>query len=364
MTNEPIADSGIPLHFVHTHTLQQHTNNVAVSIYSPDGSFIASAGGKEVFVWDSATDKLIRALEEHAGSVNDCAISPDSQLIASGGLDGTIRLWNSSTGQLIHTKKIYRSVEACKFTPDGKSLIYVDYENFVHSWEFGDKQSRSYSQGLFENRNGLMHFCALSPNGERVVYLSFFQGLQIWDRHTGEVLVQLEENPGEVSNCSYSPDGQMVLASGKKIWLWDAASGELIDKFEGHSEHVGGCEFTPDARIIISVSKDKSLRVWEVATGKTIGLLSWARPLNSLGLHPWKPQLVCGNNEGDLYVLLIENFQYASIIVTAIRIGHSFEVLCPACQDRFQIEKDQLGSEATCPRKACNTRLKINPFVN
>jgi hypothetical protein len=38
-------------------------------------------------------------------------------------------------------------------------------------------------------------------------------------------------------------------------------------------------------------------------------------------------------------------------------------VRCPACQHRFQIEKDSLGSEITCTREGCNTRLRINSFV-
>jgi WD40 repeat protein len=295
--------------------------------------------------------------------VNGCGISPDNQLIASAGMDGTIRLWDSSTGQQMHTKEIYRSIEACTFTPDGKSLVYVDYDNFFNSWGFTDYDSHSYSRGLFENRSGFMHFCALSPDGERIVYPSYFQGLQIWDRRTGEVLVQLEGNPWEVSNCSFSPDGRNVLASGKSIWLWDAISGELINEYKGHLEHVRGCEFTPDGRLIFSVSKDKTLRVWEVATGKSIGLLSWAHPLKSLGLHPWKPQLVCGNDQGDLYVLKIEYLEYGPIIVTAVKLEAGLELMCPACQNRFQIEEVQLGRETKCPQEACSLPIKVNQFL-
>jgi WD40 repeat protein len=295
--------------------------------------------------------------------VNDCAISPDSQLIASASNDGTIRLWDLAAGQILSTKDVYRMVEACKFTPDGETIVFVDYENMVHSWNFADNQRRTYSRGIFEDRNGLMHFCALSPQGERVVYLLYFDGLQVWDRHSGEVLLELEGNPGEVSACSFSPDGSMILAAGKKIWLWDAVTGERIRDFEGHSEFVRGCEFSPDGRFIISVSKDKTLRVWEVSSGKMVGLLSWAHPLESLGLHPWKPQLICGNDDGDLYILEIEDFEYDPIIITAARVESGIEVLCPACQSLFQIEHDQLGNETRCPQGKCSLPIKTNNFV-
>jgi WD40 repeat protein len=361
MFNEKIGDSGDFLGFVHLRTLKQDTASVHASVYSPDGSFIASAGDKKILLWDSATGQLMHTLEGHTNFVNDCTVSPDSQLIASASNDGTIRLWNSVSGQHLNTKEVYRMVEACAFTPDGQTIVYVDYENIVHSWKFNRDQESSI--GIFEDRNGLMHFCAVSPEGDCVVYILYFDGLQVWDRHSGEILLELEGNPREVSNCSFSPDGRMILAAGKEIWLWDSATGEQIGGFKGHSGYVWGCEFSPDGRFIISASKDKTLRVWEVASGEMIGLLSWARSLKSMGLHPWAPQLVCGNDKGVLYVLEIENLQYGPIIVTAFQVELGFEILCPTCQHRFRIAEDQLGSETTCLRAGCNTQLKINPFI-
>jgi hypothetical protein len=38
-------------------------------------------------------------------------------------------------------------------------------------------------------------------------------------------------------------------------------------------------------------------------------------------------------------------------------------VRCPACQNRFTIEGDKLGTEITCPTEKCALQLKINPFV-
>ena len=38
---------------------------------------------------------------------------------------------------------------------------------------------------------------------------------------------------------------------------------------EGHTEPVSGCAVAPDGTWIVSASEDKTLRIWDVATGET-----------------------------------------------------------------------------------------------
>src|SRR5690348_11047421 len=47
--------------------------------------------------------RLTRTLVGHNGEVHGVAFSPDGTLLATGSYDGTARLWNTATGQTIHT---------------------------------------------------------------------------------------------------------------------------------------------------------------------------------------------------------------------------------------------------------------------
>ncbi|TEY28544.1 hypothetical protein BOTCAL_1016g00010 [Botryotinia calthae] len=67
-----------------------------------------------------------------------------------------------------------------------------------------------------------------------------------------------------------------MVASGsidKTIRLWDVATGELLQILEGHSDWINSVAFSPDSTIIASGSRDETIRLWDVATGELLQTL-------------------------------------------------------------------------------------------
>jgi WD40 repeat protein len=71
---------------------------------SDDGQ-LAASGSQDgtVKLWETSSGRLLVTLPGHAGGVWGVALSGDGSLVTSGSFDGAVRLWDAESGQLVRT---------------------------------------------------------------------------------------------------------------------------------------------------------------------------------------------------------------------------------------------------------------------
>ena len=132
---------------------------------------------------------------------------------------------------------------------------------------------------------------------------SFDKTARLWDVASGNEIRKFGKPPN-ITEVAFSPDGKQMLTTGlgpvrldleNYLRLWDLASGKELRKFEGHTYAISAIAFSHDGKRIVSGSGDKTVRVWNAATGKQLQMFGQAQPVSSLALSADEKQLLTGS---------------------------------------------------------------------
>ena len=123
LTNQPITKDMLG-YLRNSHTLKGHTRAINRVGFSNDGSMLATASSDcSVKVWSSSTGDMLVDLKEHTGRVASVAFSPDDKYLASASNDGKVILWDCSTWGVKAVKEMDHKPSEIAFFRNRNALI-------------------------------------------------------------------------------------------------------------------------------------------------------------------------------------------------------------------------------------------------
>ena len=223
-------------------TLNWHTAGVASVAFSPDGRYVLS-GGRDYTAADKFLKKYVgkhslrlgevtkrnggKIFKGHSDWINSVAFSPEGQYILSGSSDGTLKLWNVSTGKEVKTFKGHSDgVRSVAFSPDGKYALSGSDDRTIKLWDV----TTGKTLRTLEGHSSYISSVAISQDGKSAVSGSQDGTIRVWNLVTGKEIAQMIEFQDEewvviipegYYNSSTKGDKYLSLRIGQKVFRID-----------------------------------------------------------------------------------------------------------------------------------------------
>ena len=264
--------------------LEGHEAKVLSVSSSPNGQLLASASADgSIKLWDTTTGKQITTFAGHGDAVHLVSFSPDGQLLASASTsDQTVKLWDLDN--LEEPKKIKSLAKydsdsngnkGLSFSPDGQYLAYASVDNKIKLFEVKKNKNQKYSLSHYRDligHRGKVNGINFSPDGKMLVSASFDGTVKRWNLITGKASdISWLGHPAWVFAVSYSPDGTMLAsgADGGSVKLWDMEKRKVYT-LHAFDNRVTNLNFSPDGEVLIASGFNNDVKLWDVTNREEI----------------------------------------------------------------------------------------------
>jgi WD40 repeat protein len=269
--------------------LQGHTQRVRSLAISPDGKRLAAGSGDgTIRLWDPTTGKRRGYFFfGHSGEVTSLSFSPDGKSLASGGKDATVRIWDVASARQVAALMGHRyEVAGVAFSPDGATLASAGHDGTLRFWDVAGRRERAVVPG-HTFKTGKTKEETRVIDGETVVV-------------TVGILGETRDSEVPFFSLAYSPDGQSIATGDRAMFetggvsLRDAATGRERATFKQFSggprsplNDVNALAYSPDGKRLASAGYS-TVRITDVATGGELVSLKTGSgyPLRALAFSP------------------------------------------------------------------------------
>jgi len=276
-----------------------HEAGVKAIAFSPDGHYLATASENQAnlltgdrgeaaiqgaWVWDVNSIQQTTAQLFHEKDVTAVGYSPDGKYLATASGNqmaavdprrapeaGFGRLWDAASGKLVATLKHDNWVPYIALSEDGKYFATASLDKSVRVFDIANNKEITHLEQDYK-----VLAVEFSPDNRYLVIA------------------------GGPFGYFFAKDGKPVREEGDGVaQVWDVTNQRFIQEVFKHENHaIYSAIFSPDSKLLATASEDKTVRVWDITSGKEIYRLQHDYPVYSVTFSRDGKYLATADGEG------------------------------------------------------------------
>lgn len=283
-----------------THNFRKHTGIVTVVKFHPDPKrlqLVSCSDDATVRVWDLYAQQELACIADHMNPATCVAFANDGYTLLTSGRDRVVNFWDLRANKLRQTALVHEGIEGIQVLPDSfacvakakkhssaastgtdaKAIYFVTAgeEGALKLWCLAGQSCQQVLVRPAESESLRFSALLLNPTRRELVAVSVDQNLLVFNdalERTTQIIGFNDDilNLKYVPNADGTPSAQLAAATNSdqiRLLNRDTMSCELLS---GHSDIVMALAVSPDGKWLVSASKDRTAKVWNVATRECV----------------------------------------------------------------------------------------------
>ena len=224
-------------------------------------SHLACVSRDALKIWNAKTGAEIGTLGSSKEAIHGAKFGPDGRVVATYGDDGSIKIWDVETLQLINVFSGHEGVKTLEYSADGRRIVSLDRDGVLKVCDASSgAQLKSYSTAAS---------CVIySPDTRRLITGDLDGKLKIWEAeksrgaptvHGDDVQIgsRIYRRAGLYESVSFNADSSRIATAGSRFTILDAATRKMVLSGDSFSNKAVFC---PDNQKLAIIS-EKTTRV-------------------------------------------------------------------------------------------------------